>query len=375
MKDPKDKNHLVIDEYAANIVRTIFNMKLQGYSAGTIADHLNETGVLTPMEYKRSCGMNFNSGFRISTDPIWHPNSVTRILKNEVYTGMSVQGKNRKVNYKVKKLQPVDEAEWIRVPGTHEAIISRDIFDSVQKLLLLETRTAPEQTQVNVFSGLIRCGDCGENMIRRCSTKKGKKYYYYHCSTYKNGMGCTAHLISAEKLYDAVLIQVRRQIEMLVKAEEILTAADSLPGEQFRMKAMNKQLAELTKEIERYSDLRVKLYQDMSDHVVSREEYKELDSRFSRKIEEARIAQNEIREKKENLNLEEILKQDWLQEFKQYRNIQKLERKIAVALIEKIIVYAKDRIEIRFLYMDAMEMMFKAAEFCEAQTAERSVAG
>lgn len=372
-KDPEDKNHLIIDEYAANIVRTVFNMKLQGYSAGTIADYLNETGVLTPMEYKRSCGMNYKNGFRISIDPVWHPNTVTRILKNEVYTGMTVQGKNRKVNYKVKKLQPVDEAEWIRVPDTHEAIISKDIFDSVQNLLLLETRTAPEKTQVDVFSGFIRCGDCGQNMIRRCVTKKSKKYYYYHCSTYKNGMGCTSHLISADKLYHAVLLQLQNQIEILIRAEEILKAADSLPGEQFRMKALNRQLEELAKEIERYSDLKAKLYQDMSDHFISREEYKELDSRFSRKIEEARKAQKEINEKKEHLNLDEILKQDWLQDFKQYRNIQKLERKIVVALIEKIIVYAKDRIEIRFLYMDAMEMMIEAAEFCNAQAEGRSV--
>jgi len=185
-------------------------------------------------------------------------------------------------------------------------------------------------------------------------------------------MGCTSHLISAEKLYDVVLMQTQKQIGMLLKAEEVLKAADSLPGEQFRMRALNKQLEELAKEIERYSDLRAKLYQDMSDQVVSREEYKELDNRFSRKIKEAKRAQKEISQKKEHLNLDEILKQDWLKEFEQYRNIQKLERKIVVALIEKIIVYAKDRIEIRFLYMDAMDMMIEAADYFGTQTEERS---
>lgn len=365
-KDPNDKNHLIVDEYAANIVRTIFNMKLQGYSAGAIADHLNETGVLTPMEYKRSCGMNFNSGFRISTDPVWHPNSVTRILKNEVYTGTAVQGKNRKINYKVKESRPVEESEWIRVPGAHEAIITQEIFDSVQNLLLLDTRTAPKKSQVDVFSGLIRCGDCGQNMIRRCSTKKGKKYYYYHCTTYKNGLGCSAHLISADKLYHAVLLQIQTQMDKLLHAEEILKASDSLPSEQFRMKALNQQLSSLAAEIERYSDLKAKLYQDMNDKIVSREEYKELNSRFSRKIEEARKAQKEINDQKERLNLNEIFQQDWLQDFKKYRNITNLERKVAVELIDQIIVYAKDRIEIRFAYMDAMQLMIEAASVLEA---------
>lgn len=365
-KDPNDKNHLIVDEYAANIVRTIFNMKLQGYSAGAIADHLNETGVLTPMEYKRSCGMNFNSGFRISTDPVWHPNSVTRILKNEVYTGTAVQGKNRKINYKVKESRPVEESEWIRVPGAHEAIITQEIFDSVQNLLLLDTRTAPKKSQVDVFSGLVRCGDCGQNMIRRCSTKKGKKYYYYHCTTYKNGLGCSAHLISADKLYHAVLFQIQTQMDRLLHAEEILKASDSLPSEQFRMKALNQQLSSLAAEIERYSDLKAKLYQDMNDKIVSREEYKELNSRFSRKIEEARKAQKEINDQKERLNLSEIFQQDWLQDFKKYRNISNLERKVAVELIDQIIVYAKDRIEIRFAYMDAMQLMIEAASVLES---------
>lgn len=90
MKDPENKNHLIIDEYAANVVRMIFNMKLEGYSAGTIAKHLNENRILTPMEYKRFCGLNFNAGFQISTNPVWHPNMVIRILKNEVYLGITV---------------------------------------------------------------------------------------------------------------------------------------------------------------------------------------------------------------------------------------------------------------------------------------------
>ena len=188
-------------------------------------------------------------------------------------------------------------------------------------------------------------------------------------------MGCKPHMISADKLYDTVLQQVQNQIEMLVRAEEILKKADSLPREQFQMQALNKQFEALAEEIERYSDLKVKLYQDMADQVVSPEEYKELDGRFSRKFEEAKKQQKKICEKKEQLNLEEIFKQNWLQDIKQYRNIQKLERKIVIALIDKIIVYAKDRIEICFNYRDEMEVILGAAEFCLEQSEERGVAG
>lgn len=122
-KDPEDKNHLIIDEYAAGIVRLIFQMKLEGFNQQHIADRLNEMGVLTPMEYKRHLGLNYNSGFRCSENPKWIPRSVERILRNELYTGVMVQGKNQKINYKVKKSQKLEPEEWIRVKDTHDAIM------------------------------------------------------------------------------------------------------------------------------------------------------------------------------------------------------------------------------------------------------------
>ena len=374
MKDPKNKNHLIIDEYAANVVRMIFNMKLEGYSAGTIADHLNESKVLTPMEYKRFCGLNFNGGFQISTDPIWHPNTVTRILKNEVYLGIAVQGKNRKINYKVKESRPIDESKWIRVPGSHDPIIPKEIFDTVQNMLRLDTRTSPKKDQVDVLSGLVRCGDCGQNMIRRCSTKKEKTYYYYHCSTHKNGKGCSSHLISSEKLQDMILWQIRQQVELLVNAEMIISAADNLPNEQFQVKFLNEQMGKLNAEIEKYEDLKTKLYQDLREGTVAQDEYKDLQERFNRKLIEAKSSLAEIEEKKARLTLKGLCEQQWLKDMKEYRNIMVLERKIVTALIEKVVVYSKDHIEIIFRYADEMEIVIAAAEARAAREEDRRTA-
>lgn len=173
-KDPDNKNHLVIDEYAAEIVRTIFNMKLDGFSAQNIAADLSDMGVLIPTEYKRSCGINYNNGFRAGKNPKWDAGTVLRILKNELYTGTMVQGKTRKINYKVKACQMIEPENWIRVEGTHEPIISREVFETVQRLMALDTRTSPEEESIYVFSGLLRCGDCGQNMVRRSVKKKGK---------------------------------------------------------------------------------------------------------------------------------------------------------------------------------------------------------
>ncbi len=374
MKDPNNKNHLIVDEYAANVVRMIFNMKLEGYSAGTIAEHLNENRVLTPMEYKRFCGLNFNGGFQISKDPIWHPNTVTRILKNEVYLGIAVQGKNRKINYKVKESRPIEAAKWIRVPDAHDAIIPKEVFDTVQKMLSLDTRTSPSKDQVDVLSGLVRCGDCGQNMIRRCSTKKEKTYYYYHCSTNKNGEGCSSHLISSKKLQDMILWQIRQRVELLVNAEMILSAADNLPNEQFQVKFLNDQLCKLSAEIEKYTDLKTKLYQDLREGTIGQDEYKELHDRFNRKIAEARKSREEIESKKTRLNLDGLCNQQWLRDMKEYRNITALDRKIVTALIEKIVVYSKERIEVNFRFADEMEVVISAAESQMARNEDRRAA-
>ena len=124
-KDPKDKNHLIIDEYAAGIVQEIFKQKLNGMSSQRIASHLNELGVLPPNEYKRANGFNYTCGFQAGLNQKWTVVSVNRILKNESYTGTLIQGKRRKINYKVKKSHDVGSENWIRV---EDAVVVDSIF-------------------------------------------------------------------------------------------------------------------------------------------------------------------------------------------------------------------------------------------------------
>lgn len=176
-KDEQNKNRLVVDEYAADIVRSIYRRKLEGMSANSIADQLNSEGVLAPSEYKRLCGLNYHSGFKTGTHAKWQAIQVLRILKNEVYTGTMVQGKRQKINYKIKKIRDVDESCWIKVPNTHEAIISQRMFDIVQEVLKLDTCASKGQKIVHLFSGIVRCGDCGQNMVRCTVSKKVKSIY------------------------------------------------------------------------------------------------------------------------------------------------------------------------------------------------------
>lgn len=361
-KDPVDVNRLLVDPYAADIVRLIFRMKLEGCNSQRIAEKLNEMGVLPPAEYKRSKGLNYDCGYRTGNNPHWEVVSVNRVLTNEMYVGTMVQGLNSKINYKLKQSRPVPREDWIRVENTHEAIIDKESFLKVQRLLEFDTRTAPEKREVYLFSGLVVCGDCGQNMVRRKVRKGGKQYAYFHCSTYKHGDGCSSHLISVDSLETAVLDAIRAQIAMLVRADEILKRIERIPEEQTLVKTYTAQIAELDKAIEKYHDLKTKAYTDMLDELITKDEFKAINKSFSEKLEKAEAQKKSLLTTKYRLLKNKTHLKPWIEDFKKYQNIEKLERSVVVALIDKIVVYEKKRVEVHFNYEDEMQELFALSE-------------
>ena len=176
MKDPENKNHLIIDAYAAAVVRDIFRWKIEGFSPSSIADRLNKAGILSPMEYKKAQGSRFETTFKKTSVAEWSDVAVRRILKNEIYTGVMVQGKRTTPNYKTKTTVIKDKSEWIRIENTHEAIISRGDFELIQRLLKEDTRSGSMDTAVHPLCGRIFCADCGAPIIRKTVTTKKKTY-------------------------------------------------------------------------------------------------------------------------------------------------------------------------------------------------------
>ncbi len=360
-KDPKDKNHLIVDPFAADIVRMIFRLKMEGYNSQRIAETLNDMGVLPPAEYKRSQGLNYDSGFKSGKNPKWEVVSVNRILTNEMYVGTMVQGLHSKINYKVKRSRAIPKEDWIRVENTHEAIIEKSVFNEVQRILEYDTRTAPDQNAVYPFSGLVVCGDCGQNMNRR-RVKKGKKQYpYFHCSTYKSGNGCSSHLINADKLEAAVLDAVRTQIELALRAEEILQSIDRIPENQTFVKTISSQINEMKSEAERYRTLRIQVYTDLQDGVISKGEFEEINRRFTEKLEAAEQKMQSLIEAKQEAMRNKPNLKPWIETFRKYRSIEKLDRCIVVSLIDRIIVHDKNRVTVVFHFQDEIQNVISLA--------------
>ena len=362
LKDEEDHNKLVVDTYASEIVRAIFKWKIQGMSQGRIANKLNMQGVLCPMEYKLSLGMKVQTNFRVHKKALWSSKAVTRILTNEIYTGVLVQGKVGTPNYKIKKIMPRDEADWIRVEGVIPVIIERDMFDSVQMILAKDIRIAPEEDVVYPLSGFVKCADCGQNMVRKSYNAGGKSYSYFICSTRKAGKGCSTHSISEEKLMDVVLQMVSKQIDSVCEMEKMLDIVDSLPEKQANVFNYDAQVVKLKEEIERNKSFKLKLYENLQEGLIGQDEYFLFKKSYAAKIAEAEAAIMAIEDEREQAVSRNRDSLSWMETFKKYRNITSVNRSMVVDLIRQVNVFEGGRAEVVFRHADEAEKVVRMLE-------------
>ncbi|MBQ3257224.1 MAG: recombinase family protein [Oscillospiraceae bacterium] len=351
MKDEQNKNKLVVDQYAADIVRDIFKWKLEGVSPQDIAEGLNKIGVLSPMEYKRSLGMKYTTTFKTNAKALWSAAAVLRILKNPVYTGVLVQGKETTPSYKVHKRITKAESEWTVIIDSHEAIISQIDFDSVQKVLKLDTRRSPDEEAVQLFSGMVFCGDCGASMVRKTVPAGEKKYVYYICSAHKQDKSCSPHRIRDIALEEIVLDSLKQHIREVVDMSELLDITDTAPLRTAQAQKIQRQIDKKYEEYERLQKLLMSLYENLTDGVIDRDEYTRLKTSFTARADEAEKQMDALRE-----NLTEIqnhgTENAWMDEFKKRQGLTSLDRAVVVALIDKILIHSNDTIEIIYRWQD-----------------------
>ena len=271
IKHPKDKHKLIVDPDAAETVKLIFSLFLQGTSKRAIALHLNEHGVPSPSAYKLLKGLPVST--RGYDEPMWGGRMIHAILTNPTYTGDLAQGRSRVKSYKVHQIETVPREEWVEVAGTHEAIIDYETFDKVQALLKRDTRTSPEGRKVHLFSGFLKCADCGR-AVTRCVSKNN--HVYYACSTYKNRSrtACTMHSIKHERLEAAVLFGIQYQVHLAVSYSEAITRINSAPTKKSQSFRLDELIATKEKELAKITRYKQSLYQDWKDGEITQQDYR-----------------------------------------------------------------------------------------------------
>lgn len=359
-KDPEDRNHLVIDEYASLVVQDIYRRRIEGASACKIAEELNRQGVLSPLAYKVSRGLPHPAkGFADSPDSKWSPTAIIRILRDETYTGVLIQGKTTTPNYKLKNVVRKPVKEWTRVENTHQPIVSKRDFDLVQQLAQLDTRAAPEKDSVYMFSGLLICGCCGGRMTRKTNIYKGQKYIYYHCPTGK-AHGCQHPArIREDDLVQCVLSCLQAHIKSVVSLKELL---NSISREQINHDLVEKyttEIADNNRQLEEASRMKATLYGNLVNGILDKKEYRSLMDYYSAQEEQAQDAIALLREKLEQAQDDSSSRLKWARHFEEFAAMTELDRRAVVTLIQSIMVKNKKEIEVSFRFQEEYEDTLK----------------
>ena len=367
-KDREDKNKLVIDTYAAEIVKKIFAWKLDGMSNLAIANKLNENGIFSPLEYKKSHGEHYATGFQAGIVSKWSAVAVKRILTNEIYTGTMVQGKREKVNYKVDKILEKPESEWFKVEGTHEAIVSKEDYQNVQRLLKVDTRAGKGKEKAHMFSGLLFCGDCKEPMVRRMNRYKGTEKIYYICSTRNRSEGCSRHSISEADLKKVVFRIIQSQVELLIDVNRQMQYLQTKEMNFEDVVGFDKEITRLRNEQKKYLELRAGLYEDLKTGIITQTDFKNFSAIYEKQYVETEKALTRQEDMLKKLFYNGVQSGVKLERLKETMQITTLDRDTLLAFVDRIEVYEEKKVSVQFCCQEEMEKMLVLSEFLSSQS-------
>jgi len=345
-KSAEDKHKLVIDEVTAPVVRRIFEMRAGGTSARAIALKLNDEGVTPPKEHYYQ---HKNKKNPVKSTGLWNDGTVKQILRSEVYIGNLVNFKSGTMSYKNHKQVRRPEEEWITVEGTHEPIVSREVWDRVQSFS--QKGYKPRQCKDGgtlLFTGLLQCADCGYKLrgqVERKDRPDGSEYRrnYYTCGNYARSgkSACTIHSIPETALIDLVSEHIRKHARLTARNEDriieaILTMQNSestsyRTAYQGEIAAHKKQLAKLDLLIE-------SLYEDRVTGVVPESVFKNLIQKYEQDRVDRLKSVETLEKRIRNIKHSTDNAATWARLIKQHAELEVLDSETLLTLIDKIIV-------------------------------------
>lgn len=356
-KSPADKNRLVIDEYAAGIVRKIFRLYTEGYGKQRIAAILNEDHIACPSEYKKINGENYRNSNRLESTSYWTYSTINRILQNEMYLGNMVQ--NRKSQSMRGKPRVQDRENWIVVKGTHEAVIDEETWNKVQDLLKRRTRELDLNSGRSIFAGYLKCGDCGRSLVRKAGPPghdTGNVNFY--CGTYvRSGRQyCTPHPIAYTVLEKIILTDLQTILQRTDNLSEIVR--QNKIADVTKKRTDDREKIRLRTELEKAKKMKKAVYEDYRSGLLSKEEFTAYRQDYSKR-EQLLGKQLESMDSRHVEAGPEFLESPWIKRLLEGGTIEKLDRDIVTDMISEIKVFEDHRIQISYNFADPPEMPFR----------------
>lgn len=348
MKDPNDKTKLIPSD-RADYVKMMYRMAIEGCSCGEIATKMRSMNLPIPKadNYIRN-GLE-NCASYPKYPYYWLKATVKTILLNPVYTGRTVALRYTNKSYKNKKRIERPEDEWVITENTHEALVSREDYDTVYKRLSVKTRdkvTNPD----NIFRGLVMCPDCGKvhGFSKRYDNRNSKGVYRCQTAIRYGKEYCSSHYITFEQLYDVVLADIQHHATLFEENADKYIDILSKASETDKVKEKNSLIKEQDKAKKRIGELDTllqKIYEDMVFGVISKERYMSMSENMEKELSALKARSNEISAALQENDANRANAEKFAELIENYIGITELDYELVHTLIEKIYIHERENID------------------------------
>lgn len=380
LKDPNNKNQLIINPETAPIVKQIFLWRSEGMSYMGINKKLNDSGVLSPGQYKASRGIvtNNNQKGRVI---LWNKHMVTEILKDITYLGHLAQRKASQCLYAGISFHRTEEQDWIIVENTHEPIIEQELFDKVQAINNAAAEKAKANSgkydhlpkAVNIYGKKFTCADCGSVMklVRSFSTKKDKVYFTFKCPTYaEHGTrACNAKKMRKVDLDEAVLATIKAQLDLFVDVQDSLHQLLALKKAKANQSKQKDEIKSLKKKLDHKKGLFGGLYRDLREGLISDEDYAQTREVIMGEIKRLEQQLSEIEGTTTRFEAQLRGEKKWAELVKKYYNATEVTVEMVDAMILSMKMNEDSSLSIEFNYMDEFKSIFDVTEILRKEVA------
>lgn len=368
--DPEDKQHLVVDEETAPVVRQLFELLADGNTIHGIATMMNELGIPSPGRILYERGIATTDKFKNSR---WYMPTIRRILTDEIYLGWMVSGRYRSTYQTTgqKGTLRLPREEWIVTKGTHEPIVTEDLFNRVQEYFV-KTKEIYGQTALynsknkksSIFTSHLRCGECGKGMyLRFKKSGDGIRKGWYYCPMHENynSSYCTKKAMKQEDLEAVVLKLIRAQIQLFTDSRELCLSLNKREVNKTKYKIYCTHIRDIQSQIDKYVGLKASLYSDFVDGIITQDDYISMGQQYAQKADELRIFLAELEREAVKYSLTFAAGGSWAQLVEKYHDIQVLTEEVVDAFIDEITLYNNGHIDVKFNFKDEMDEVIHLA--------------